>query len=203
MNKKIPHLVTLTLLALALTSCGASDSADAGSEQAKQTTQKPARKKAAATDGNTAVTSVATSNASGQPNMAFINTLPVGFVIRGTCEMGTCDWLKVLKVERGGIDAEPKYNFDFQRGESMHSSDYPANANGVQITWKSDKPKGVVVCSREHPYASVGGQGDDLKLSPAGIVGAMQIPANTYFAACHGESGDDGKLAAKYGYDLK
>lgn len=199
MNKKIPHAISASFLVLALSACGASEGQDATPDPAAHPAKKAANK--TAVNVQTVVTSVATLDALGQPAGAFIDSLPVGFVIRATCEMGTCDWLKVLKVERSGIDAEPKFNFDFQRGESMHSSDYPADAKGVPIKWTNEKPKGVVVCSRQHPYASIGGQGDDLKLSPTGVGGALQTPANTYFAACHGESGDDAKLAEKYGYN--
>lgn len=202
MNKKIPHAITASFLVLALSACGASESPEAAGKVPSASAKKAAQTPATVVANNPAV-SAAALDASGQPSSAFIETLPVGFIMRATCEMGTCDWLKVTTVERGGIDAEPKYNFDFQRGESMHSSDYPADARGVQIKWTQEKPKGVVVCSRQHPYASIGGQGDDLKLSPAGVGGALQTPANVYFAACHGESGDDGKLAEKYSYNLK
>ena len=34
-------------------------------------------------------------------------------------------------------------------------------------------------------------------------VGVEQGVANLYFATCHGEYGDDGKLAAKYGYGVR
>ena len=199
--KKIPHLLSVSFLAFAFTACSSADNSE-NSTHAAAAAKKSAKKNDVAIVNNP-VTSVAVTDAQGQPSMAFIDRLPVGFVIRATCESGTCDWLKVTQVERGGIDSEPKFNFDFQRGETMHSSDYPVDAKGAQIRWLSDKPKGVVVCSRQHPYASIGGQGDDLKLSPAGVGGALQIPANTYFAACHGESGDDASLAAKYGYNLK
>ena len=202
MNKKIPHALAVSFLALVLGACGTSESQEAATQSAA-TAAKKAPKKTDAPAANTPAVSATVLDGSGQASTGFIDTLPVGFVIRATCEMGSCDWLRVTKVERAGIDAEPKFNFDFQRGESTHASDYPPDARGVQINWTTERPKGVVLCSREHPYASIGGQGDDLKLSPAGVGGALQTPANTYFAACHGESGDDAKLAEKYGYNLK
>ena len=137
------------------------------------------------------------------PSTDFAAAPSKGTVIRANCRMGGCWWYRFDEVVREDA-APPRYRLRLTGGESSHGQDpYPANAEGVDIKWDAKSAAATVACSREAPKVAYEGDARTLKLNPQGVSGVEQGVANLYFATCHGEYGDDGKLAAKYGYDLK
>lgn len=137
------------------------------------------------------------------PSTDFAAAPSKGTVIRANCRMGGCWWYRFDEVAREDA-APPRYRLRLTGGESSHGQDpYPANAEGVDIKWDAKSAAATVACSREVPKIAYEGDARTLRLNPQGVSGVEQGVANLYFATCHGEYGDDGKLAAKYGYDLK
>lgn len=117
--------------------------------------------------------------------------------------MGACTWNRYEQVQREGGGDAPHYALRITQGESRHPGDYPSGPDGVAITWDTGQVPAEVRCSRTTPYASMDDQGGALPLNPQGVAGVEQGIANLYFATCHGEYGDDGALAEKFGYDLR
>lgn len=126
-----------------------------------------------------------------------------GWVIRSSCRMGSCAWIRYEEVRRAGSVAAPDYQLRITQGDSRHPGDYPLAPEGVTIGWDARAQSARVRCSRTEPYAAVDDRGDTLKLNPSGVSGADQGLANFYFATCHGAYGDDAALAARFGYDLR
>lgn len=117
--------------------------------------------------------------------------------------MGGCAWSRFDEVQRSGPETAPGYRLRITEGDSRHPGEYPLAPEGVAIEWDASAQSAEVRCSRTEPYAAVGGRGAALKLNPGGVFGVEQGLANLYFATCHGEYGDDGMLAARFGYNLR
>lgn len=97
----------------------------------------------------------------------------------------------------------PRYRLQVRIGDSgPHPDPYPFDPAGVAIRWDADPQQASVTCSRQAPQVGIGERAHALALGPDGVPGAEQDVANLYFAICHGEHGDDGALARKFGYPL-
>lgn len=138
------------------------------------------------------------------PSTDFAAAPSKGTVIRANCRMGGCWWYRLDEVKRDGTADAPRYALRVTGGESTHAQDpYPASPEGIAIQWDAKSAAATVACSREAPKVAYEGDARTLSLNPQGVSGLEQGVANLYFATCHGEYGDAGKLAAKYGYGLK
>lgn len=127
-----------------------------------------------------------------------------GWIIRSNCRMGGCSWARFEQAMRSGSSEAPVYELRLTLGDSQHpQGPYPNRADGVDIVWEPQPVPAQVKCSTAAPYAMIENEGDHLKLGPQGVAGAVQGLANLYFAACHGEYGDDALLARKYGYAVR
>lgn len=138
------------------------------------------------------------------PSMDFAAAPSTGAIIRANCRMGGCWWYRLDEVKRNGTADAPRYALRVTGGESTHGQDpYPASPEGIAIQWDAKSASATVACSHQAPQVAYEGDARTLKLNPQGVSGVEQGVANLYFATCHGEYGDDGKLAAKYGYDVR
>ncbi|GAB1407085.1 hypothetical protein MASR1M8_10040 [Thermomonas brevis] len=127
----------------------------------------------------------------------------VGRVIRANCRMGGCWWYRYEAVQAEQA-MPPHYALQLRIGDSgPHPDPYPEQAEGVDIRWDAEPTAARVACSKDAPAASAGGDEMRLRLNPQGVSGVEQGLASLYFATCHGEVGDDAKLADKYGYDVR
>ncbi|MGY0503787.1 hypothetical protein [Luteimonas sp. e5] len=201
------RILVATLCAAALAACSPPPASDADSRPATAEPAPPGAAEQAANDADSGVqTPPATEPATDTDPDAAADFAPapaVGTVLRANCRMGGCWWYRLDAVQREDV-MPPRYALTVMVGDSTHGSDaYPESAEGVDIDWDDAPAKASVQCSRSEPLVRYQGQPTRLWLNPGGVFGAEQGVANLYFRVCHGESGDDGQLAAKYGYDLK
>ena len=135
-----------------------------------------------------------------EPPAAQAEAPAAGRVIRANCRMGGCWWYRFESVQREDA-TPPRYRLQVRVGDSgPHPDPYPLDAAGVDIRWDEQAMAATVACSRESPRVTTPGGERTLALDPEGVTGVDQDVANLYFATCHGESGDDGALARKFGY---
>ena len=144
------------------------------------------------------------ANPPARPPAAFAAAPSTGAIIRANCRMGGCWWYRLDEVKRDGTADARRYALRVTGGESTHGQDpYPASPEGIAIQWDAKSASATVACSHQAPQVAYEGDARTLKLNPQGVSGVEQELANLYFATCHGESGDDGALARKFGYALR
>lgn len=137
------------------------------------------------------------------PIREFIDAPAEGRVVRANCKMGGCWWYRYETVQAED-SAAPRYRLQMRVGDSgPHPDPYPLEPQGVDIRWDAEPVEMAVACSKQAPLVQRRGTDHALALGPSGVSGAEQELANLYFATCHGESGDDGALARKFGYALR
>lgn len=191
------HRPLFTVLALAAMLAGCSAPSDSASPQPASSGEEPpvANAPPPASDPAPAPVESATAGFAPAPKQ--------GDIIRANCRMGGCWWYRIDSVQAEDT-MPPRYALRLTGGESTHGQDpYPTNADGIDIQWDATSANATVACSRDVPEVAYEGDARTLKLNPQGVSGVEQGIANLYFATCHGEHGDDGKLAARHGYDLK
>ncbi len=135
---------------------------------------------------------------------AFAAAPQAGQVIRANCKMGGCWWYRYESVQVQER-MPPFYTLQVRVGDSgPHPAPSPLRADGVEIRWDAEpQAETQVDCSKDAPLVRIGERQHRLALGPDGVSGVEQGVANLYFATCHGEWGDDGALARKYGYDVR